>query len=118
MLDAPDFGLITSSFDAQPYAAGAVIFNEGDPPGEFYVVKSGTVEIRRGDAVLETLHENGIFGEMALVDGQPRSATAIATSDTELVPLSEKQFLYLLVATPYFALNVMRTMAGRLRRSN
>ena len=55
---------------------------------------------------------------MALIDNAPRSATAIAADDTKLVPVSEKQFLFLISNTPYFALNVMRVMARRLRAAN
>jgi CRP-like cAMP-binding protein len=68
--------------------------------------------------VLETLPQFSIFGEMALIDNAPRSATAIAASDVKLVSVSEKQFLFLISNTPYFALNVMRTMAQRLRAAN
>ena len=56
-----------------------------------------------------------IFGEMALIDNEPRSATAVAITDVELVPISEKQFLFLVTQTPYFALKVMRILAQRLR---
>jgi CRP/FNR family transcriptional regulator, cyclic AMP receptor protein len=59
-----------------------------------------------------------IFGEMALIDNAPRSATAVAVSDAKLVSVSEKQFLFLISNTPYFALNVMRVMARRLRTAN
>jgi CRP-like cAMP-binding protein len=55
---------------------------------------------------------------MALIDSAPRSATAIASNDAKLVPVSEKQFLFLISNTPYFALNVMRVMARRLRAAN
>ena len=55
---------------------------------------------------------------MTLIDSAPRSATAIASSDAEMVPVSEKQFLFLISNTPYFALNVMRVMARRLRAAN
>ena len=81
-------------------------------------VQSGEVEIRLGNRVLETLPQYSIFGEMALIDTAPRSATAIAASDARLVPVSEKQFLFLISNTPYFALNVMRVMARRLRAAN
>ena len=55
---------------------------------------------------------------MALVDAVPRSATAVAVGDVKLVSVSEKQFLFLISNTPYFALNVMRVMAWRLRMAN
>jgi len=100
------------------FKAGDVIFRQGDPAHELFLVQSGEVEIRLGNRVLETLPQYSIFGEMALIDSAPRSATAIASSDAKLVPVSEKQFLFLISNTPYFALNVMRVMARRLRAAN
>ena len=100
------------------FKAGDVIFRQGDPAHELFIVQSGEVEIRLGNRVLETLPQYSIFGEMALIDSAPRSATAIASSDAKLVPVSEKQFLFLISNTPYFALNVMRVMARRLRAAN
>jgi len=100
------------------FKAGDVIFGQGDPAHELFIVQSGEVEIRLGNRVLETLPQYSIFGEMALIDSAPRSATAIASSDAKLVPVSEKQFLFLISNTPYFALNVMRVMARRLRAAN
>jgi CRP/FNR family cyclic AMP-dependent transcriptional regulator len=55
---------------------------------------------------------------MALIDAAPRSATAIARTDVRIVPVGEKQFLFLMSHTPHFALNVMRTLARRLRMAN
>jgi CRP/FNR family transcriptional regulator, cyclic AMP receptor protein len=95
-----------------------VIFREGDPAQELFIVQSGEVEIRLGNRLLETLPQYSIFGEMALIDSAPRSATAIAATDVRLVAVSEKQFLFLISNTPYFALNVMRVMARRLRVAN
>ena len=54
---------------------------------------------------------------MALIDRSPRSATVVAT-DTTVVPVGEKQFLFLVSRTPHFALNVMRVLAQRLRAAN
>jgi CRP/FNR family cyclic AMP-dependent transcriptional regulator len=82
-----------------------------------YVVRSGNVEIERNGEVIETLSGGSIFGEMALIDGSPRSATARAKTACELAPISEKSFLFLVHETPFFAIAVMRTLAERLRRS-
>jgi CRP/FNR family transcriptional regulator, cyclic AMP receptor protein len=71
-----------------------------------------------GNRTVAELTSDTIFGEMALIDDEPRSATAIAATDVELVPVSEKQFLFLVSQTPYFALKVMRVLAQRLRKTN
>ena len=114
-----DFRLLAGAgVPARDFKAGDVIFRQGDPAQELFIVQSGAVEIRLGNRVLETLPKYSIFGEMALIDNAPRSATAIAASDAKLVPVSEKQFLFLISNTPHFALNVMRVMARRLRAAN
>jgi CRP-like cAMP-binding protein len=114
-----DFRLLAGAgVPARDFKAGDVIFRQGDPAHELFIVQSGEVEIRLGNRVLETLPQYSIFGEMALIDSAPRSATAIAASDAKLVSVSEKQFLFLISNTPYFALNVMGVMARRLRAAN
>ena len=114
-----DFRLLAGAgVPARDFKAGDVIFRQGDPAQELFIIQSGEVEIRLGNRVLETLPQFSIFGEMALIDNAPRSATAIDASDVKLVSVSEKQFLFLISNTPYFALNVMRTMAQRLRAAN
>jgi CRP/FNR family transcriptional regulator, cyclic AMP receptor protein len=120
MADAPvDFKLLAGAgVPARAFKAGDVIFKQGDPAQELFIIQSGEVEIRLGNRVLERLSHYSIFGEMALVDAVPRSATAVAVGDVKLVSVSEKQFLFLISNTPYFALNVMRVMARRLRMAN
>jgi len=114
-----DFGILAGAgAPMRHFKAGEVIFNQGDAAEELYVIKSGTVEIRLGNRVLDTLPELSIFGEMALIDRSPRSATAVATTDATLVPVGEKQFLFLVSRTPHFALNLMRVLAHRLRTTN
>ena len=81
-----------------------------------FVVKIGSVEIRLGTRLLDTLSEHSIFGKMALIDPGPRNATAVAATHTTLVPVDEKQFLLMVSRTPYFALNVMRILAIRLSK--
>ena len=114
-----DFGILAGAgAPTRCYNAGDVIFREGDPAEELFIVKSGKVEVRLGNRVLDTLPELGIFGEMALIDRSPRSATVVAATDATIVPVDEKQFLFLVTRTPHFALNVMRVLAQRLRVAN
>jgi CRP/FNR family cyclic AMP-dependent transcriptional regulator len=113
------FGVLTgNNIEARSFKAGSVIFREGDAANELFVIKSGQVRIQIGNRTVTELGQESIFGEMALIDSEPRSATATAITDVELVPVSEKQFLFLVSQTPYFALKVMRVLAQRLRVTN
>ena len=110
--------LIGKEVPTRSFKAGETIFREGDPADELYVIQEGRVGVQTGNRLLDTLDPKTIFGEMALVDSEPRSAAAVAITDVKLVPVSERQFLFLVSETPYFALNVMRLMARRLRATN
>ena len=117
--DDIDFGLLTGNGIATRSAkAGEIIFKEGDEADQLFAIKSGEIAIQLGNRTLAELSANSIFGEMALIDDSPRSATAVAKTDVELVPISEKQFLFLVSQTPFFALKVMRVLARRLRATN
>jgi CRP/FNR family transcriptional regulator, cyclic AMP receptor protein len=100
------------------FEAGQVLFNKGDQGHEIYVVRSGELQIIDGNRVFETVGPGGIVGEMALVDGGPRSATVRASMASEVVPLDEKRFLFMVQQTPHFALRVMKVMSARLRAMN
>jgi CRP/FNR family transcriptional regulator, cyclic AMP receptor protein len=114
-----DFGILAGAgAPVREFKAGEIIFKQGDPASEFFVIQSGKVDIRLGNRLLGTLSDHDIFGEMALIDATPRSATAVASTDVKLVPVGEKQFLFLVSRTPYFALNIMRVLARRLRATN
>jgi CRP/FNR family cyclic AMP-dependent transcriptional regulator len=104
--------------DQRAFAAGQVIFAAGDPGDVMYVVKEGEVEVLVRDRVVETIGPGGILGEMALIDRNPRSASARAKTDCQLVPIDEARFTYLVHQTPYFAIEVMQVMARRLRQMN
>jgi CRP/FNR family cyclic AMP-dependent transcriptional regulator len=120
MADTPiDFGILAGAgAPTRDFKAGEVIFRQGDAAAELFVIQSGRVDIRLGNRSLGTLSDHDIFGEMALIDAAPRSATAVAATDVKLVPVGEKQFLFLVSRTPHFALNVMRVLARRLRAQN
>lgn len=117
-IEGIDLGMLANAgFQVNTVAAGETVFAVGDAGDFMYTVRSGEIEIERDGRVIETLSTGGIFGEMALIDGSPRSATARAKTDAEVAPINERSFLFLVHETPFFAIAVMRTLAERLRRS-
>ena len=109
--------LLTESGTPEPFAAGTTIFNQGEAGDVLYIVKDGTVALSVDGRPLESVERGGMFGEMALIDREPRSATAVAETDCELVVIDKRRFWFLVQETPYFAEIVMRVMADRLRRN-
>jgi CRP-like cAMP-binding protein len=99
-------------------AKGDVIFEQGQPGDKMYVVQGGSVELRTGERLLETVGVGGVLGELALLDQAPRSATAVAAEESRLVPIDQEHFMLLVKKVPGFAIEVMRIMAARLRRVN
>lgn len=102
----------------QSFSRGEIIFREGEPGDHLYIVAEGQVDIVADGQILETVETGGILGELALIDDKPRSAQAVARTDSMLAPVTRQHFLTLVQRTPLFALQVMRVMAERLRRAN
>jgi len=99
--------------------SGEILFREGDDGHEMYVVKQGTLRILSGSTVLETVHEGGLIGEMAIIEEHmPRSATVIAGTYCELVEIDVPRFLALVTNQPAFSITVLRVIARRLRVMN
>ena len=98
--------------------AGQALFREGDEGNQMYVLETGTAEVLVQNRVVETLEHGSIVGEMGLVSPGPHSASVIARTDCEFVAVNEKRFQFLVQQTPYFAIQVMRMMAERLRVTN
>ncbi len=110
--------LVRGGYPLQRFAPEQRIFTQDDEGACMYVVRSGAVAIMSGGAILETIGPDGTFGEMALIDGAQRSATAIAREPTEVAVIDERAFLYLVERNPGFALDLLRRLARRLRRMN
>ena len=109
-------GLFRNSPDTTEYTQGQTIFRQGDEAHALYVVIEGEVEILIGERVVDTVEAGGLFGELALIDGAARSASAVARTTAKVVPINERRFTFLIQQTPHFALQVMRVMAERLKR--
>jgi CRP/FNR family transcriptional regulator, cyclic AMP receptor protein len=101
--------------DVTEVPAGTEIFKQGDAGHTLFAIVEGTVEVVRDGRVLEELGAGAFFGEMSLIDQSPRSATVRAKTACRVVAVDEKRFLFMVQQTPFFALEVMRTLVARLR---
>jgi CRP-like cAMP-binding protein len=105
------------------YAKGAVLFSEGAPGREMFIVLKGEVHIHKasGDysVYLASFQTGDMFGEMALVEGGLRTGTAtVAQEGTELVAVNQSRFVYLVSQQPAFALSVMGMLGRRVEEMN
>jgi CRP-like cAMP-binding protein len=104
----------------QELAAGAVVYTRGEPAKALYAVTAGqfkavtTAEDGR-EIVLRLFDPGSVFGEIALLDGKPRTATMIAAKRSKLAAIDRKDLLRLMRAEPDIALNLLAVLAARLR---
>ena len=103
--------------------AGTTIFARGDPGTSLFAVCSGTVKISNHspegkDAVFNLINVGEIFGEIALLDGQPRTADAFALSECELMIIDRRDFVPLIKSQPEIAVKLIEVLCGRLRRTS
>lgn len=126
-LKGMELDVIAKMLQPQSYGKGTPIFYEGDPGQSMYFIQVGQVNIAKAadDGTIKTLtivNPRSILGEMALIDGSTRSATAIARSDVELVSLSSKDFERLVDLYPRVAVKVLlkllRIVSMRLRKTS
>jgi CRP/FNR family transcriptional regulator, cyclic AMP receptor protein len=102
---------------------GAVIFKENDEGSEMFIIIQGLVEIRKSTGpssskILTTLQKGDMFGEMAIIEKQPRSAAAVAVQPTRVLVLNEKLYDSMVAANPDFARKMNRVLSERIRRAD
>jgi CRP/FNR family cyclic AMP-dependent transcriptional regulator len=98
-----------------PHRANTVIAREGEPGVGLFIILDGTAEVSIGGRKKATLGPGDFFGEIALLDGGPRTATVTAKTDVNLLGLTEWVFRGLMAEHPAIALKTLQQMAGRLR---
>ncbi len=117
-----DRRLLAARVTRRPVAAGEVVFREGEDGGSVYVIASGTVEITTGPpesvVSLATLVDGQYFGELSILGGAPRSATATAVRDGLLLALEREAFVAFVEARPSVALDIMAELGERIRTVN
>lgn len=114
---------LAKSLVPRRFSPSQVIFHLGDPGGLLYLISKGKVKISHTttegqEVVLAILGTGDFFGELALLDDSPRSATAIALEVTETWTLHREEFMHYLTDNPEFALHVLKTLARHIRRLN
>ena len=109
--------------DAIKLNAGETLFNAGEPGDSLFIVRSGSIELyikdTAGQKIVLTIAEEGnLFGELSLLDSGPRTATAIALSDTELLVLDRDDLLLLFQKRPDAALSMLAAMSAMTRKAD
>ncbi len=126
-LDDKEIDILASLFYEKKLSAGKTVFVEQMPGESLYLIKSGRIKISKliaeGDEkVLVTLNQQEVFGEMAILDGAPRSATARVEDDAVLLSIKKSDFEKLCEVKPKIALTVMRNIirvfSDRIRQNN
>ena len=123
LLDAESRNLLAQAGRELELAGGELLFQEGEPADAMYVILRGGVEIFRDlpdgrELSLAQLADGDVFGEIAVIDGQPRSASARTTGTTELFALDREVFLTLLAQTPPLLHRVLGSLADKVRAAN
>ena len=114
-LTEKELKVIARSFKELKYESGQVIVRKGEPGVGFYLIVDGTVEVRSDGRVLSKLGPGQFFGEMALLDGQPRSADVVALEPSRCLAMTSWSFNAIISEHPKMALKMLQEFARRLR---
>jgi CRP-like cAMP-binding protein len=122
-LSESDRGALASWGRVRSYPAGAIIFREGDPGDSLHIIIEGSVRIAvlspaGEEAAVALLGPGECFGDLALLDGRPRSASAIASHATKTLVVTRNAFMRWLAERPKAALALLETLSLRMRRTD
>ena len=122
-LDDDAANALRSSMVDQRLAKGDVLFSEGEPGEKLYLIESGKIKLSHTasdgrESIIAVLGAGEMLGELSLFDPGPRTATAIAVTNTKVVSLSHEALLPWLVGRPDLAVSLLAALARRLRRTN
>ena len=123
LFDDEELAELASQIDQKTYAAGQHIFKAGAPGGEMHVVLSGQVQTYINDedghkVVLDDVNPGDWFGELSLLDSEPRSASAVAVTQTRTCLINREDLQLLFTKKPSAALDVLATLSRRLRKTD
>ncbi len=113
-----DLAALARVAEVETYAPGQVVFHEGDMGDALYVIVRGKVDIASGGERLAALGLGEAFGEMAVLDEVPRSATATAAEETEVLRIGSEEFYEILHEQVEIAEGVIRMLTRRIREAD
>ena len=117
-LDRKELRSMAETFTERKYDPGEVIEKEGDKATTFYLITEGSVDVNKGKKTIAKLGRGQYFGEMSLVDKQPRSATIVASQPTTCLLMTSWNFVAFLQTDSKLAIGVMKELAKRLRETD
>src|SRR5947209_8479660 len=117
-LSKKDLRTVGRAADEIHVPVGRVLVEEGKPGHEFFLIIDGKACVQRGKKRVATLGPGQYFGEMALLDRGPRSATVVADTDLDLLVLGQREFGAVIDAVPPLAHKLLTAMAQRLREAD
>jgi CRP/FNR family cyclic AMP-dependent transcriptional regulator len=117
-LNKKELGLVARASELVEVPAGTDVVREGEVGHEFYLIARGSAVVRRGGRKVATLGPGSYFGEMALLDRGPRTATITTAEPTELIVLGQREFMAVLDQLPPVAHKLLVSMAARLREAD
>ena len=101
----------------ETHEPGEAIFAEGESGDALFLVLDGRVRVHKNDRVIAELGERECFGEMAILDASPRSATVTAITDTNLLKISREDFHEIMNEKPEIAVGIIKVLTRRLRNA-
>jgi CRP/FNR family transcriptional regulator, cyclic AMP receptor protein len=116
-LPSEELAQIAEIAEEQPLAAGDQVFAMGDPGDALYLIVEGKVKVHRDDRELVRLGERDVFGEMAVLDSEPRSASVTAVEEAVVLKIGRDDFRDILGERPEIAMGIIKVLIRRLRET-
>ena len=116
-LRGEELATVAEIAEEQPLAAGEAVFAEGEPGDALYLVIEGVVRVHKGGRQLALLAVRDVFGEMAVLDAEPRNASATVVKDAVLLKIGRDDFRDILQERPEIGIGVLQVLSRRLRAS-
>jgi uncharacterized membrane protein len=123
-LSPADHDTLAGLWHKRELKEGEALFHVGDKGDAMYVIQSGIIDIRvplqgpKKEMTVSVLHEGEFFGELSIIDGLPRTATAIAAETTDLLEMKRSEFIKFLMDRPGVAISMVSVIGKRLRDTN